>query len=52
MQQFDKHGYYYDNLLCCIYDEFTAIVCIMLVNSDCTVSLPGGRLFYIRVLSV
>jgi len=23
MQQFDKHGYYFCNLLCCMYDECT-----------------------------
>ena len=23
LQQFDKHGYYFCNLLCCMYDECT-----------------------------
>ena len=36
MQQFDKHGYYFCNLLCCMYDEFTATVRIsaMLMKRD------------------
>ena len=28
MQQFDKLRYYFCGLLCCLYDEFTATVCI------------------------
>ena len=36
MQQFDKHGYYFCNLLFCMYDEFTATVRIsaMLMKRD------------------
>ena len=35
MQQFDELGYYF-NLLCCMYDEFTATVCMstMLMKRD------------------
>ena len=28
MQQFDKDGYYFCDLLCCMYIEFTATVCM------------------------
>lgn len=36
MQQFDKLRYYFCGLLCCLYDEFTATVCIsaMLMKRD------------------
>ena len=36
MQQFDKPGYHFCNLLCCMYDVFTATVCIsaMLMKRD------------------
>ena len=34
MQQFDKHGYYFCNLLCCIYYDATVCMSTMLMKTD------------------